>query len=109
MDSFMSIWNNYPYLRWHLVFVIIPSIILWVFYWRYLVKYKKTILAITALSFIWGLIFNLVASTTLHVWYYQNTIGISFLGLPLEEYIFLLLVPQELCAILLLCYKKLYD
>ncbi len=105
----MNIWNGLPYLRWHLIFVITPSIILWALWWRYLIKFKKIILEIATLSFIWGLIFNLVASTALHVWYYDNTIGSFFLGLPLEEYIFLLLVPQELCVILLLCYKKMYD
>jgi len=104
----MNIWNNLPYLRWHLIFVITPSIILWALYWRYLVKYKKTILAITVLSFVWGLLFNLVASTALHLWFYRNTMGIFFLGLPFEEYVFLLFVPQELCVILLLCYKKIY-
>lgn len=105
----MNIWENLPYLRWHIVFVIIPSIILWAVYWRYLIKYKKTILAITLLSFFWGSIFNLVASTVLHVWFYRNTLGIFIFGLPLEEYMFLLLVPQELSAILLLGYKKLYE
>jgi hypothetical protein len=95
-----------PYIRWLIIFVIIPSATIWLFYWRYLINYKKTIICITLLSFCWGLGFDLVASPVIHVWDFNNNLGVTFLELPLEEYIFLLLVPQELAVILLLLRKE---
>ena len=99
---------KHPYLLWHLIFVFGVSLVVWSSSWRYLLQYKKTILYIAVLSFLWGLIFNLVASAVLKLWFYNNTLGIFFFGLPLEEYLFLLLVPQELVCILLLIRRKIY-
>ena len=102
----MEFWN-FPYIRWHIIFVILPSIIIWTLYWRYLIKYKQTIIWIAVLSFIWGIIFDWVASPILKLWFFDNNLGVYFLGLPIEEYLFLIFVPQELTAILLLIRKNL--
>lgn len=100
----MSIWD-YPYVRWHIIFVFIPSILIWLCYWRYLVQYKQTIVWITILAFLWGLVFDLVASSYLRLWFFNNNLNIYFFGLPLEEFLFLIFVPQELVSILLIIRK----
>lgn len=98
-----------PYMRWHIVFTFTPLIIMWIFYGKYLIKYKKTILFVMAGSFSWGLLFNLVASTWLHIWnYYPPTLGIWFLGLPIEEFIFISVVPIEVASFMLILRKKNY-
>jgi len=97
---------DYPYLKWHIIFVLIPSIVIWMWYWKYLIKYKKTLLWITGLSIIWGFIFDLVASPILKLWFFNNSLNIYFAGLPLEEYMFLFFVPQELAIIFLLLRRK---
>lgn len=102
----MSWFLQYPYVRWHIVFVLIPSIVLWVLYWPFLIRYKKTIVWITCLSFLWGFMFDLVASPLTGLWFFSHNLNIYFFGLPLEEYLFLLFVPQELVAILLLLRKS---
>lgn len=103
----MNFWN-FPYIRWHIIFVIIPSSIIWLLHWRYLIKYKQTLFWIATLSFLWGLIFDLVASPLLRLWFFDNNLRIYFLGLPLEEYLFLLFVPQELTIILLLMRRRVH-
>lgn len=108
--SFLEYFMGLPYMRWNIIFVFVPSIIIWFFYWKYLLKYKKTILYVTVGSFVWGLLFDLVASPILNVWHFNSmqNLGISFLGLPLEEYLFILIVPQELTAIVLILRKDFY-
>lgn len=96
---------NYPYLLWHSIFVFMPSIVIWILQWRYLIKYKHTIIWISVLSFLWGIVFDWVASPMLGLWFFNHNLNIYFLGLPLEEYLFLLFVPQELAIILLLIRK----
>lgn len=99
-----------PYIRVQLLFIIFPSIILWIFAGRYLIHYKKTFLIIAVMSFIWGLIFDLVASPFMGVWHFTsaNTLNYWFLGLPLEEYMFLIIVPQEVTAFFILFRKLIY-
>lgn len=106
-----ALFNLPPYLRWEIIFVFVPSLIIWAFFGSYLIKYKKIILKIAVASFVWGLVFDLVASPTLGVWHFHPTenLRITFLGLPIEEYVFLTFVPQELTSILLLVKKILAD
>lgn len=46
---------------------------------------------------------DMTASVWLRIWHFNNikSLGISFLGLPVGEYFFLLFVPQELIGIFL--------
>ncbi len=103
------IWNL-TYIRWHILFTFLPTIVLWAIWGRYFLKYKKTILVISVLCIIWGFLFDITASPILHVWYFPTAgkIGIWLWKLPLEEYLFLLLVPQELTCIFLLMRRVLY-
>lgn len=99
--------NTYPYLCWLIIFVLIPSIILWVIFWKFLKQYLHLILFITLCSFIWGFLFD-TAGINLRVWFYLNDLNIYFINIPLEEYINLLLLPQGLTIILLLIRRKIY-
>lgn len=81
---------------------------MWVFNWRYLIKYKKTLVLITIASFVWGLIFDIVASSVLQLWFYNDNLNIYFLGLPLEEYIFLIFVPPGLVSLFLLVRRRIF-
>ncbi len=100
---------SFPYLSWHIIFVIFPSIALWIIYWSVVKEYKYFLLKITGLSFFWGFIFCIVGSVYLDIWFYKKTLGLFLFGLPLEEYMFLLLVPQFLSLIFILITKKFYD
>jgi lycopene cyclase domain-containing protein len=57
----------------------------------------------TILSPIWGFFFDTDAVTS-GLWFFNQhfSLGIEILGLPVEEWIFLFVVPQELTAILLI-------
>jgi len=77
---------------------------------KYLLSYKKTFLLITLGAFLWGFPLDFLSVPTSHIYDFHPThnLGISFLGLPLEEYLFFLLVPQEAVAVTLLIRKKVY-
>ncbi len=105
----MSLITNYPYLYVLIIFVFIPSIVIWLIHGRYLFRYPKTFLYNTAFGIIWGLIFDIVASPLMGVWGYDYTLFTAKpLGLPFEEYLFLLFVPQLLTSLLLLLRRKLH-
>lgn len=90
------------------MFVIVPSILLWLRHGDYFKQHLKIFAIVSACAFFWGLSFDVVGSTLLGVWSYHNDIGIRFLNLPLEEYILLLTLAQELTAMLLLLRRKIY-
>lgn len=99
---------NFPYIRWHIVFVFIPSLVLWFFNWKYFLQYKKTFIFVTLFIVILGLPADIFASVFLQLWYYipSQHFGNFILGLPLGEYVFLLFFPQEFVALILLLRKK---
>ncbi|MES2023575.1 MAG: lycopene cyclase domain-containing protein [Patescibacteria group bacterium] len=99
---------SYPYLSWLIIFVFIPLALLWTFNFKYLKNYSRVFIVVATFSFLWGFGFDLVGSPLLHVWSYQNTLGIWLFGLPIEEYIILFTFPQGVAVILLLLRKKIY-
>lgn len=109
MNFIEFIWN-FPYIRWHICFILLPSIVIWLFYWRYLIRYKKTILFITLIGFPGALFAEILGSTILRIWYYNPAqhLGPFILGLPLGEYIFMLFFPQFFVSLLLIVRKELY-
>jgi hypothetical protein len=99
--------THLPYLFCILTLGVLPSIIVWICFWSYLKQYGKVFLIGTICAVLWGFFFDVVG---IHwgVWFYTHTLGISYFGLPLEEYILLLLVPQQVIALLLLVRRKIY-
>jgi hypothetical protein len=59
------------------------------------------------MAVIWGTILNVSCSSWLGIWYYQNDLGARFLGLPLEEYLMMFFLPQQVVSWFLLI-KKYY-
>lgn len=100
--------NKLPYLYLLIIFVFIPSISLWVIYWNSLKTYFRLFIFITIGAFIWGFLFDLVGSNFWHIWSYSNNLNVYFLRLPLEEYLTLLFLSQELTVIMLIIRKKIY-
>ncbi len=109
IENILALINSFPYFTWHLIFVIIPLTILWLRFWPIVREYKVFLLKITSLSVFWGFIFCQVGSVYLDIWFYKRTLGVYFLGLPLEEYMFLLLVPQFLSLLFIMITKKIYE
>jgi lycopene cyclase domain-containing protein len=109
MNILFYLWNL-PYMRWHLIFTVIPSIVLWTGWHSYLSKYWRVFIFVTLCCFLWGLPLDLLSVPISHIYGFHPTqnLGSNFLGLPLEEYFFLLLIPQEATAVILILRKKLY-
>ncbi len=98
----------FPYLFTIVVFIFLPTVLLWIFYGKLLRKNVKLLIFIAVFSFLWGLLFDLVGSVWWHIWFYNHTLGIYFLGLPIEEYLTLLIFPQQVAALLLVIREKIY-
>lgn len=99
---------DHPYFFVLTMFVFVPTIVIWLTYWQYLRLYPQTFIYNTAFGLIWGLFFDVMASPLLKVWDYDHTLfTYRLIGLPLEEYIFLIFVPQLLTSLLLLLRRKL--
>lgn len=81
----------YSYPIWLLIFVILPLSILWILNYQRLKKYKKvfylTIIGALIFSYLWDLI-----AINQRIWYFElpHILGIFILGLPLEEYVFII-------------------
>lgn len=108
--SFLTYIWSLPYARWHILLTIIPSMIIWTVWGKYLLRYKRTFIILTIGAFLWGLPLDVLSVPVFHVYGFDpvHNTGISFLGLPLGEYLFFLLVPQEAIAVTLLIRKYLY-
>lgn len=80
---------QYAYLQWFFMFAWVPTIIVWLFYWRFLIRYKKTFTICIIGSILFALPWDYWAT---HFWLWRfspdHTLGIEFLGIPLEEYVF---------------------
>ena len=105
--SIFILWTH-PYFRWLFLFVFVPTTLLWFFFWKTLLGYKKTILFILVLSLVGGFCMDVIASPILGIWHFNSTQGLQIyiFGLPLAEYAFLLFVPQEIVCIFLLVRRK---
>ncbi len=95
------------YIYWLIIFIWLPLIILWVFNWNYLVKYKGTIFS----CFVWSIIFSVpwdLWAVYTQIWIYPKAgiLGVWVLGLPIEEYFFILTTPTLIATVTLLIKKR---
>ena len=60
--------------------------------------YGKKLFMVTLYTFPLGVFWDWLAASYLHIWTWnpQYIVGIRFIGLPLEEYLFILLLPWSL-------------
>lgn len=98
--------GHYGYILWLAVFVWLPTIILWVGYTKYLIHYKKVFLYCTVYSLLLGIPWDIWAVRA-NMWHYYpaHILGLTFLYLPIEDYLFLLTVPVLLTSATLVAKK----
>lgn len=98
----------YSYIIWLTIFVWLPLAILWSVYPFVIQKYWKIVFSMASLSCLGGIPWDLWA---VHkgIWYWTagKTIGLSWLVLPLEEYLFIFFVPMLVATLTIIFYKKL--
>ncbi len=83
----------YSYFIWLAVFVAAPLLAIWGIWWRVFVPHLKVI----GLAPIGALVFSIpwdIISVREHIWYFERPYiaGIWVGGLPIEEYLFIVLV-----------------
>jgi lycopene cyclase domain-containing protein len=98
----------YEYLIWLLIFVILPFIILWIWKFRDLIKYKKVFFLATIGSLIFSIPWDVI-SVRENIWYFRkpHILGIWLFGLPIEEYLFIIFVTLLFSSITILLWEKL--
>ena len=97
----------YSYIYWLIIFVLAPTAIFWIAYPFVIKKYYRTLL----LCFICALIFSIpwdIWAQKTNIWYWpaNKVIGIYFLGLPLEEYLFIVFVTILISTVVLILREK---
>lgn len=97
----------YSYITWLSLFVIVPTIILWIFNFSYFSLHKKVfglaILGSVIFSFPWDFI-----AIKEQIWLFEKPyiIGWHIIGLPIEEWIFISVVTILFTCFTLLLWKK---
>lgn len=98
---------TWSYLIWLSVFVLLPSIMLFLLFWNTLRTYLKPL----ALAPLGALIFSVpwdIISVREHIWYFEEPyiVGVWFGDLPLEEYLFIIFVTLLFAQISVLVWKR---
>lgn len=98
----------YEYLIWLLIFVILPLIILWIWKFRDLAKYKKVFFLAPVGSLIFSIPWDIIAVRE-NIWYFRepHILGIWLFGLSIEEYLFIIFVTLLFSSITVLLWKRL--
>lgn len=78
------------YLLWLIYFVWIPTSVIWLFQYKLLWKYKKTLLFAMTAALIFSIPWDLLAVKT-NIWYFPqgHNLGLFIFSLPLEELLFM--------------------
>lgn len=90
----------YSYLIWLLLFVALPLVCLWGIYRDVLVRYWRIVFLAPIGSLIFSFPWDYI-SIQEHIWYFEKpyVVGIWIFGLPLEEYLFIVLVTLLFASI----------
>jgi len=95
-----------PYLNWLFYFVWLPTIILWIIYWRILIKYRaifvRAVLGALLFSIPWDILAYL---TRIWIWPKGCCVGLRIAYLPIEEYCFLIFVTIVVVTVTLVCWN----
>ena len=96
-----------PYPLWLLLFLILPLGLIWIFRFQTLLKYKW-VLALTAIGCLaisvpWDLL-----AVNDHIWYFSEPyiLGARLLGLPVEEYVYILFVGLLCSSVTILAWER---
>ena len=98
----------YSYPLWLALFLILPLAILWVLQYRtfkkYMVMLGLTAVGCLAVSVPWDIL-----SVKDGIWYFTtpHIFGIWLIGLPLEEYVYIVCVGLLACSVTILFWERL--
>lgn len=97
----------FTYIKWLLIFVWLPTLILWSTNFNLLKRYKKTLWFCVFCALAFSVPWDFWAIKT-KIWVFpQDTnLGIWFGGLPLEEYLFIIFVTLEISTLTLVLKHK---
>lgn len=92
---------------WLFVFVFLPLILLWILKYKDLIKYKRVFFLALIGSSIFSIPWDII-SVKESIWYFkeENILGIWLFELPIEEYIFIVMVTLFFASITVLLWKK---
>ena len=90
------------YIKWLLIFVWLPTLILWITNFHFLKRYKRTLL----FCIFWALVFSVpwdYWAIRTKIWVFPKDTNLGFLvsGLPFEEYLFIIFVTFEISTLTL--------
>lgn len=97
----------YSYPIWLVLFLILPLALLWIFKYKTLKKYTGvlglTVAGCLAVSVPWDIL-----SVNDHIWYFAkpHIFGLSLLGLPIEEYVYIAGVALLACSVTILVWER---
>lgn len=105
----MELLSPFPlsYITWILVFVAIPLVILWILNFDYFKKYLKIFILTSGGALLFSVPWDFIAIKE-QIWMFEKPyiFGIWFLGLPIEEWLFIVLVTALFTSVTLLFWKK---
>lgn len=97
----------YSYPLWLLLFLTLPLGLIWGFKLRILIKYRMALL-LTAMGCLFIAVpWDLLAVND-HIWYFSEPyiLGIWLLGLPIEEYVYILFVGLLSASVTILAWER---
>lgn len=91
------------YLLWLLLFVCLPTVILWLLYGSLLWKYRRIFAYAILFVFLFAIPWDLYA-IKYHLWFWprDGVTGVRLFTIPLEEYVFMMTVGIYTCSIALI-------
>ncbi len=105
----MEILTPFPlsYLAWIGIFVVIPLVALWIFNFSYFKEHIKVFLLAIIGSIIFSFPWDFIAVKE-QIWLFEEPyiLGIWLAGLPLEDWLFFVLVTVLFTSVTLLFWKK---
>lgn len=97
----------YEYPLWLLIFVVLPLAVLWIIKYRCLKEYKIVFFLAPIGSIIFSFPWDLIAINE-KIWYFEepHIFGINLLGLPIEEWFFIVFITLLFASITVLLWEK---
>ena len=97
----------HTYLIWLILFELVPLILLWLWQFKLLRKFKLTLTYSVIGSIIFGWVWDFI-SIQQKVWFFSHPyiVGIWIAGLPLEEYLFIIFTTLLVSTITIIAWNK---
>jgi lycopene cyclase domain-containing protein len=100
--------THLTYLKWLTFLVCLPILVLWLTHWKALFMYRRTVTLCILSGLLFGIPWDYWAIST-RIWEFppENILGIWIIGIPLEEYLFLIFVTMLISTITLVLKTRL--